>query len=79
MDECNKTCREKYWSEIDDSEKIKRLRAEIKRLQFRYERLLGSVVQLENHQHIGDNLVVNFDSPRVQQYSKAEEGDDCYF
>lgn len=47
------TCegREKYWSKIDDKEKIKRLRQVVKQQQAELRRLSASVEILMNHEH----------------------------
>lgn len=43
--------REKYWSEIDDKEKIKRLRQIVKQQQGELRRLSNLVDMLANHEH----------------------------
>ncbi len=43
--------REKYWSELDDKEKIERLRQIVKQHQNELRRLSASVEVLMNHEH----------------------------
>lgn len=43
--------REKYWSELDDKEKVKRLRQVVKQQQSELRRLSGLVDLLVNHEH----------------------------
>lgn len=45
-------CREKYWSEIDTDEKIKRLRERVKYLEKRIESMSKKIAKLEDH-HLG--------------------------
>lgn len=55
------TSREKYWSEIDDAERIKRMRSEVKSLQttIRYQGHL--IEKLLNHKHSDGDLVYKID------------------
>ena len=46
-----KACREKYWGELTDSEKIDRLRGVIKAFQGEFSRLQKIVRELTEHKH----------------------------
>ena len=47
----NKICRERYWDELNDSEKIERMRDEVKRLQNQVKRLSQLTDRLLQHNH----------------------------
>lgn len=44
-------CREKYWTELNDSEKIERMRTEVKRIQYLQKKLDSAVYLLLRHEH----------------------------
>jgi len=46
-----KPMREKYWSELDDQERVERMRLEIRHLKSQNKQLIESVRQLLNHTH----------------------------
>lgn len=50
MDNC-KPSRQKYWKECNDSEKIERMRMEVKNLQGTVNRMNKIVEHLKNHHH----------------------------
>lgn len=65
MDKDNVTSREKYWSELNDSEKVERMRQIIKQKKYMEEKVhqLESMVlslrnELREHNHCGDKVVI---------------------
>jgi len=54
MSDLNKCCRQKYWSEVEDSERIVRLRSQVKRLIQRVDMLEKILQILSCHQHAPD-------------------------
>ena len=76
-------CREKYWSEIDTDEKLKRLREHVKYLEKRIERMSKKIDKLEDHHHIYDKIVIplryNTSLSEVERRSIGPNPDDVYF
>ncbi len=58
MNEECKIARERYWSESDDQEKIKRLHSVVKRLQSEVAMLNKFMVYLNSHSHAPDGSVL---------------------
>jgi len=56
--EQTKAHREKYWSECDDQEKIRRLRQEVKLLQADVSKLMRFMHFLSNHNHQDGSVVI---------------------
>jgi hypothetical protein len=54
----NGLCREKYWSELTDSERIERMRQEVKRCQQDIAMLIRAVIKLERHEHKPDGTLM---------------------
>jgi len=50
--------REKYWSELTDSEKIERMRDEVKRWQYKCAEMQNVVDKLHSHQHAPNGEIV---------------------
>ncbi len=76
-----KVRRLKNWSEINDKQKIKRLRETVKRLENRTNSLWACVQQLKRHKHLPDGTVVvelgnGYDSSTLQA---TEADDEVYF
>ena len=82
-----KASRERYWSEIDDKEKIRRLRQQVKELQHSMQIMRDKVDILINHQHGNDNkLLVKYEDSLsyVARYGRISGNprnfnDDVYF
>lgn len=60
--EQKKPGREKYWSELDDKEKIARMRQQVKNQQLEITRLETLVRQLMDHRHLNDQLVISINN-----------------
>lgn len=59
MDQAKSLCaRDKNWDELSDSEKIERMRMEVKNLQSKCERLERAIVGLRQHQHGADGGIL---------------------
>jgi len=81
-DDGMKANRQKYWSEIDQDEKIKRLRAELKRYMRQLDDLHYDVRRLKEHRHSSDGApAVPFERPGYEGRTIRHEkdGDDVYF
>lgn len=60
-DTAAKSCRpqrEKYWSELQESEKIERMRQQVKQLQGTLDRAMTLITKLTRHKHIDDRVVL---------------------
>lgn len=57
-DEWKKACRQSYWSEIDDTEKIRRMREVVKKLQRDVEKLNKLFDRLSIHNHLSNGEIV---------------------
>lgn len=83
-----KSCREKYWGELTDGEKIERLRSYVRALPDLMERQSREIAQLRaqfvEHAHVGDKVV-----SQIKQYGnqeqigffgrmRSESGTECY-
>jgi hypothetical protein len=75
--------REKYWSEIDESEKVERIRREVKTLIMRVDRLMNKMERIESHSHLDGELVVPLRSNIIESErpnrSHGPNTDDVYF
>jgi hypothetical protein len=86
-DESCKIAREKYWSEVDDAERVKRLRREVKHLRREVYTLNRAMRFLQTHSHAPDGSVVISlfmrDEPELtDRYAgtlREPDGDDMYF
>jgi len=84
VNEKMKACRESYWSEVDDKEKIKRLRVAVKHLQTNVAMLMKFMRYLQAHSHTQDgSLVIPMfmkDEPQINDCGYLLKGkDDVYF
>lgn len=72
--------REKYWSEIDGSEKVERLRQIVKQQQGELRRLSGLVDMLANHEHgkLGQ-VLSQVRQGGYQTFPSRTQGDKVYF
>ncbi len=81
MNDAMQCSRQKYWSEIDDQEKIRRLREEVKQLKRRFENIASIVDKLSDHDHADGKVV----TPLHSRFGQAEsdgsrgDGDEAYF
>lgn len=73
--------REKYWSESDLEEKCKRLRTEVKKLQYLLSEQSILVKKLMKHNHLGNDIVAIIERERKFEGSRGLKGfgDDVYF
>jgi len=81
-DECCKVAREMYWSEIDDTEKIRRMRSEIKNLQRKVKKLNKLFDRLSIHSHLSNGEIViplhsNMENDEIRLFISNE--DEQYF
>lgn len=80
-EQCEKTSREEWWSEIDANEKANRLRKEVKRMRRQMKEVVADIRRLRRHRH---NLVTEelmyflSDSGGPVDY-RDKDGDDVYF
>ena len=77
-----KCAREKHWSEIDDSERVKRLRETVKRLQYAVRKLEAAVRSLRHHEHGGDGKIVvrlGYEEGEPESTGSRRTDDDVYF
>ncbi len=78
-----KASRERYWSEIDDQEKIKRLREKVKTLESRVDMLTEKIAFFRNHRHDGDCICVPYEDGisyrRKNIFHLDTNIDDVYF
>lgn len=76
------TGREKYWSELDETGKVERMRAVVQVLQEQMGRLTRDAEVLQHHIHVDDRIAF-FDVPRNllarQMQRHGIQGDDVYF
>lgn len=63
-----RTCREKYWSELTEAEKVERMRSEVKRMSYAVMRLNRAVDNLLNHTHVGEMVYM----PLRERYGDVE-------
>ncbi len=81
-DQCKIAC-EKYWSEIDETEKCRRLRRVVKGLQREVRALTQVVEKLTTHQHVDGSLYVPLFPPNEPSFNTfrlyEKEGDDVFF
>ena len=81
--ENQKCSRDKYWSEVDEKEKCKRLRREVQSLQFRMKEQSTFIKKLLLHAHLGNELVTVLqpdDEPKFEDIRlNVSQGDDVYF
>lgn len=70
-DECYKAMREKYWSEIDDAERVVRTRNAVKKLQRKVEKLNKLFDRLSIHSHLSNGEIV------IPLHSKMENDEIC--
>lgn len=73
--------REKYWSELNDSEKIERMRNQVKSLQEEAKRLRELIFKLLVHKHLDGEIVIPVDSGKsgVDQVRRTWDPDKVYF
>ena len=76
-----KAYREKYWSEIGDGEKIKRLRDQVKGLQRDINRFRKHLAALRYHSHLEGGRIVIPLGNQVDEFidRQPQDGDDVYF
>jgi len=60
------TSREKYWSELDDSGKIERLREYVQRVESLIERIGELEYKFQNHKHVDGEIVLPIRSSRME-------------
>ena len=63
MDDKAKASREAYWSELDDSGKIERLRIIMKEQQNLISRMAEYLYQLVEHKHLDGKMVTKIKNP----------------
>ena len=68
MDNELKAKREKYWAELNDSEKIERLREVIKSQDNILIKISGYLDQLIEHEHLNGNIVKKISHPNAESY-----------
>ena len=74
--------REKYWKELTIEGKIERMREIVKRLQGENGFLQNRIHSFENHQHLGDKIVVPISRSGGMIEGQAHRGkvnDEVYF
>ena len=75
-------CREKYWSEINDEEKVERLRKEVKLLRRQAQEFKTTLLKLREHGH---DMTGKPTIPLISQGGhgfigqQVPDGDDVYF
>ena len=76
-----KESREKYWSELNQDEKIERMRRIVKNQGREVEELKEKVRKLRKHSHMNNGeIVVKFDADEPKFYpGKAHHPDEEYF
>ena len=76
-------CREKYWSELNADEKIKRMREQVRYLERRLEGMSRKIDNLGNHNHLEGKIVVPFNSYESTSEKAGQtrntNPDDVYF
>jgi len=82
-EELSAPCREKYWSELNESEQIERLRKQLKFVSKQIGELQQVVHLLNNHSHDQGRITVPFDGNLktliTSNWSHQAPGDDVYF
>ena len=82
QNEGNMAMRQKYWSELDDKEKIERMRGIVKNLLESLELQQQKMTKIEKHEHLNGRLVVGLDDNRfgvLPNSYRKQSGDDIYF
>lgn len=67
-DDCIKPMRRKYWSEMEDKERIVKLQEELTRTQEALERLSNYVSKLMDHEHLNGRMVIRLGHPNEESY-----------
>jgi hypothetical protein len=61
--------RNKYWSEMTDSEKINKLQQELSRTQNRLADVCKYVSQLIDHNHFNNHITIRLQNPNEESYN----------
>lgn len=78
----NLPCREKYWDELTDTQKIERMRSIVKSMQYQLQTAVATIDKLTNHQHNmqnGEIVVPLKDNRYGAEESPRRFKDDKYF
>ena len=81
-DEISKPMRMKYWRELNEVEKIERMREQVHSLQSTVRFLEGEVVKLANHSHLDGKIVgpIRSEFGYVhEENSRSPNPEDVYF
>lgn len=62
--------REKYWNELDDSQKIERFRQVVKEQQRVIEKMATFLDQLISHEHLNGRIVHPIEHPNQETYGR---------
>ena len=67
--DCIKPRRRKYWSEMEDKERIVKLQEELTRTQEALDRLSNYVSKLMDHEHLNGRMVARLGNPNDEYYN----------
>ena len=83
MSEELKSSREKYWSELSDSEKAERMRGQVKNLLRTIREIESSIRNFSEHNHLNNEIVMPIRSRHgygeAEQMRRGPGKDDVYF
>lgn len=79
MDESTRAMREKYWSELDSEQKIKRMRGIVRAQQQRIDRLERFVELFKHHEHLEGDILVPLEDPGAVHTCLPVDLDQVYF
>jgi hypothetical protein len=67
VEDCTKPMRRKYWSEMEDKDRIVKLQEELTRTQEALDRLSNYVSKLMGHEHLNGRMVVRLGHPNEEE------------
>jgi len=71
--------REKYWNELSDSEKIERLREQVRNLRVAIIKISNTVYKLKKHSHNDKQILIPMNSIDVGEFEERRYRNDDYF